>query len=262
MSEETQSARQTWAREILTGINKQLRDRFEEIREQHFNPNTKGYEYEKIVAAFLGDYVSGLFDLHARVGLIDKDLGVFERFRPSENEFDVVATFKNACPGIILKIGETKMIPYDAVAFLVEVKQTLTEERLNHDINKLVRLNDFDCSGRFGLTFTGDFSINRPLKTLLYYESSISEQALTDILTANAGAWDLLVLFSGNLLYANPALPIVRANMSEPARIARMEHNPMLNYLLFVQSSMTLAPVTSTMRTFLELLRVSREAGS
>jgi hypothetical protein len=187
---------------------------------------------------------------------------VFERFSPSENEFDVVATFKNACPSIIMKMGDTKMIPYEAVGFLVEVKQTLTEERLNHDINKLVRLNDFDCSQRFGLTFAGEFSINRPLKTLLYYESSISEGILADILTANVVAWDLLVLFSDNLLYANPALPVVRANMSALARIARMEHNPMLNYLLFVQNSMTLAPVTSTMRTFLELLRVSREAGS
>lgn len=261
MPEPTQSIRQTRAREILANINEHLRNRFEEIRQLYFNPNTKGYEHEKIVADFLSDYLGGLFDLRTRVGLIDKDLRVFERFHPSENEFDVIATFKNACPNIILKMGDTKMIPYDAVAFLVEVKQTLTVERLNHDINKLVRLNDFDCSQRFGLTFTGGFSINRPLKTLLYYESSISEETLADILAANVVAWDLLVLFSNGILYANPALPVVRANMGAPARIAKMEHNPMLNYLLFIQNSMTFAPVTSTMRTFLELMRVSRETG-
>jgi len=118
-------------KKILDNIDFTLRNRFNEIRRQHFNPNTKGYEYEKIVAKFFEEYLGGVLDFHVRAALIDSDLKAFEVFSYGENEFDVIATYKSASPRIVLKVGDVKYIPFDSVALLIEVKQTLNKNNLN-----------------------------------------------------------------------------------------------------------------------------------
>jgi hypothetical protein len=239
---------------ILKGIDASLRNKFEEIRKQSFNQNTKGYEYEKAVSNFLSDYLSSLFDFHTRVAVIDKDLKVFNMFKTGENDFDVVATFRNACPKIVLKTGDMEFIPFDAAAFFIEVKQTLTKESLEKDLSKLEKLNAFDCSKRFGVTFSGQFSVNRPIKTLFYYETGIAEETLAQILVGRPNSWDLLLRFSDDLLLGNCVLPVVKANSPSGKPILAIGSHSILNYILLTQSSMTFGPLADTMPTFLNLM--------
>lgn len=107
------SGTQIKAQQILEGANSTLKNRFNELRNQHFNANSKGYEYEKIAAAFLCEYLGGILDLHTRKVLLDRDLKAFEVFTEGQNEFDVVATFKNAMPRLVMKVGEMSYLPYD-----------------------------------------------------------------------------------------------------------------------------------------------------
>jgi len=181
----------------------------------------------------------------------------FEVFSTGENDFDVVATFKNACPKIVLRVGDTNFIPFDAAAFIIEVKQTLNKENLAKDLEKLGKLISFDCSGRFGISFTGQFSIDRPIKTLLYYESSVAGDTVVKMLLDNVKSWDLLLDFSNDVVIGNAALPIVKANMGADKLLGVFASHSLLNYILLTQSSITLAPVTETMRVFLSLLRLA-----
>lgn len=145
-------------------------------------------------------------------------------------------------------------MPFDAVAFFIEVAQTLEKGKLEKDLNKLYRLRDFDCSKRFGMTVTGKLSINRPLKTLFYYEMKIAFEAMHELLTKNLDAWDLLLVLSDNILLGNPQLPVVKANSPTGGMIA-IKSNLFLNYILLTQSSMTFAPITDTGSVFVRLMQ-------
>lgn len=127
--------------EILKKIQAGFREEFDKIREMRYNPNTKGYDYEKILKEFYEQYLGNLFNFYTRVPLYDKELKCKNILRNEENEFDVVATYKNALPKIVLQRGKTPFIPYDSTAFITEVKQTLTKSNLNKDLKKLGKLS-------------------------------------------------------------------------------------------------------------------------
>lgn len=243
---------------ILNGIDSKLRHRFDEIRDQHFNPNSKGYEYEKTLAKFLNAYLGGLFDFHTRNALLDRDLKALEIFASGENEFDVIATFKNACPRIVLEVDGVKFIPYDAVAFITEIKQTLSATHLKEDLEKLGKLNTFDCSERFGgITFTATSSIERPMKTLFYLDATIDEDTLHTMLLSNTESWDLLLVLSKDEVIGNRELPIVREVAIGTDKLEVFSPHSLLQFILLTESSMTLAPVTDTEPVFLKLLEFS-----
>jgi hypothetical protein len=245
---------------ILNGIDKGLRCDFDKISEQHFNPNTKGHEYEKAWANFLEGYFSGLFDFHVRSALLDRDMKALEAFAPAKNEFDVIATFKNACPRIVLEVGDTEFIPYDAVAFITEVKQTLTVTGLKEDLEKLNKLNSFDCSQRFGgITFTSSSSIERPLKTLFYLDATIAEDTLHATLLSNVASWDLLLVLSKDEVLGNRELPIVREVGIGKEKLEIFSPHSLLQFILLTESSMTLAPLTDTTPVFVKLLESSEK---
>ena len=87
---------------LLDGIEQELRNRFNELRKQKYNSNTKGYDYEKILKEFFEYYIGGAFDLIIRVGTLDSELKVMSVLKPAENEFDVVALYKNAVPRLVV----------------------------------------------------------------------------------------------------------------------------------------------------------------
>ena len=133
--------KKTEAKKFLEGIENGLKSEFNNLRDKHFNTNTKGYEYEKILKDFLASYFGGIYDFHVRVPLVDIELEALSVFSSSENEFDVVATYKTVVPRIVLKVHETSFLPYDAVAFIAEVKQTVTKAGLESDLKKFDKLD-------------------------------------------------------------------------------------------------------------------------
>lgn len=194
---------------LLEAIDETLRNRFNELREKHFNPNTKGYEYEMALKEFLESYLSGLFDFHVRVPLIDFELEAPSIFSSGENEFDVVSTYKTALPKIIFKAGETPYIPLDSVAFVVEVKQTLTSSVLQHDLEKMEKLNKLKTSNRFGVTISGAYAVEKPLKILFYYESEMPVTKAVEMLNSHTNAWDFMLILMDDIVFGNPNLPVI-----------------------------------------------------
>lgn len=184
------------AEKLLDAIEEQLKTRFKEIRDEKYNPNTKGYDYEEILQKFCNDYLGGGFDFQIRVGMMDSELKVNTIFGSKENEFDIVATYKNAVP----KLVHHRLVPYDSVAFVIEVKQTLTLPNLEKDLGKLEKLSKLPVSNnRCGLytdkrIFKG-YRINRPLRILFYFEAEAKEDEVFKLLEGSlAKSWDLCII--------------------------------------------------------------------
>ena len=126
------------AEKLLASFEKQLILKFEAIREEIIPPNTKGGEYEEIVKKFFEDYIGDAFEFLTRFGVLDIELKVNSIYKTGENEFDVVAIYRDAVP----KLRHHRLVPYDAVAFIIEVKQNLRLSFLKKDLMKLRKLNE------------------------------------------------------------------------------------------------------------------------
>jgi hypothetical protein len=199
-------------------------------------------------------------DFHVRAALIDRDLKILELLKPSENEFDVVATFKNACPRLVLKTEGATYVPLDAVAHVVEVKQTLEMPGLKSDLDKLNVLDKVAAQFSFGSFFHGDWTVMRPLKILFYYEAAIDTGSMIALLSQRSG-WDMLAVFRDDLLLGNRSLPAFQRMKGNPSaeNIAAIHPNALIQMLLVAAASMPSPPTVSTLQVFLGLLRIFRE---
>jgi len=71
--------------EILREVERKFRKDFEEIMRLRYNPNTKGYEYEKIAADFFRKYLGSVYDFHIRAALVDYKGEYSRMLTPQEN---------------------------------------------------------------------------------------------------------------------------------------------------------------------------------
>jgi hypothetical protein len=246
------------ATELLTEIENGLKDKFLSVRKKHFNRNKKGYEYEKTLATFLESYLGGVYDFYVRVPLIDHELEALSILSVDENEFDVVATYKTAVPKIVLKAHDTSYIPYDAVAFVVEVKQKLDKTVLEDDLEKLDKLGKLKVGKRFGDHFTTKYSIQRPLKILFYYESGTTIDTLIASLNNKRNAWDFMVVLMDGDMFGNPSMPIV-GKRYKIDKIVRKTNYPLLRLMLYATTSLPCPPIVNTWDLFLNLLSMLKD---
>jgi hypothetical protein len=211
------------ANKILVDIDKTLRNEFDLILNQSINPNTKGYEYEKAVAKFLQQYLDGIVCFNTRARILDNSLNAVNTFARMENEFDVVASFSAAYPRIVMKTGDTITLPYDGVAAIIEVKQTLTKTSLEKDLKKLRKLDDLAYNGPYlrrrerflRLPGKSERTKNvlltlcqmRPVRTLFYIDSKIDGNSLVNLLKKNEETWDMLIIYSQDRLIGSPSFP-------------------------------------------------------
>lgn len=135
----------------------------------------------------------------------------------------MVASFKQAVPGIILESGDMRWVPYDGVAFVCEVKSKLTASSLEDDLEKLAKLNalgrevpsrrfDPNRTGKTKMSWDGGqikTTTNRQLKCLVYDESSVSAETLMEKLLVDTEIWDLLLIVEEELVLVSPNLPFV-----------------------------------------------------
>jgi hypothetical protein len=128
--------RKNQAKALIDAINHQLKDEFERSKEILLNTNTKGGENEKEIMDMLGSYLSSSFEFHTRAQLMDTNMVYLNLFSVGENEVDVSATFIQTYPKIAVNIGDTNYIPYDVVAFIIEVKKSIDKTRLEQDLKK------------------------------------------------------------------------------------------------------------------------------
>jgi hypothetical protein len=222
------------AEKLLDAIEEQLKTSFEKIRNEKYNPNTKGYDYEKTLQEFCNDYLNGGFDFQIRVGVLDSELQANTIFDPKENEFDIVATYKNAVP----KLVHHHLVPYDSVAFVTEVKQTLTLPNIEKDLAKLEKLSKLPISNNRGGLYADrrifqGYRINRPLRILFYYEAKAKPDKVYKLLEGSfAKSWDLCIVLKEEVILLNSTLPYVQKLWKE-AHFVRDFKYPLLKGMFF-----------------------------
>ena len=201
----------TTSANILESIETELKQQFEKIRKLNCNQNTKGYSYEKILEQFYDRYLGGFFSFHTRVPIIDANLEYETIFESGQNEFDVVATYKNALPRIIFEVQGTSFIPFDATAFITEVKQTLNKNSLEKDLAKMDKLAKIALGVYVHLPrIQTQYSIARPIRILFYYQKEIDERLIWEYLEKFKDACDFLVMLDQNKVLLNRHLPITK----------------------------------------------------
>ncbi|HML03608.1 MAG TPA: DUF6602 domain-containing protein [Candidatus Bathyarchaeia archaeon] len=211
------------AKTLLDAIETQLNNSFQAIRNLKYNPNTKGYDYEGILKKFFEDYLGNAFEFLTRVGVIDNELKMNSTLISGENEFDVVAIHKNAVPKIVIN----RFVPFDSVAFITEVKQTLTVENLESDLIKLGKLSLLKVSDRSQIgNLPSNFNIEkmrRPLRLLFYYEQKADFEKVKRLLEVDyKESWDLFVVLTQHLVICNTTMPLITNVMNRNA--------PMMDY--------------------------------
>jgi len=211
------------ARAIVQSIEGRLRDEFASIREVIINPNVKGQAYELKVNEFFESYFGGRYDFHVRCSLLDSKLKAFTILSPAENEFDVVAVHKTALPRIVLDMGASAFIPYDAVAFIISIKQTLSLPALERDLDKYQKVSQLPFS-ELGPALTGKYTIERPMRVLLYYEGGLSN-SIVDKLSEMRQVWDILENVSEDTFITNDNLPFTKPLAKEKSLLTFKEHS-------------------------------------
>ncbi len=81
------SKAQVEAQRLLRLMDRQMLQQFETNREARYNQNTKGGNYEKIVAKTLETYLGTQFDFYYRAQLIDMRMEYLNLFSVGQNEF-------------------------------------------------------------------------------------------------------------------------------------------------------------------------------
>lgn len=246
---------------LLDAADEGLRNRFKETKKLLFNSNSKGGNYENILAQYLESYLGNLVDFHTRSGILDAGLEALTLFSLGENEFDIVATYNTASPKIVIKHGNISYIPWDAVAFLIEVKQTLTTDNLRHDLKKLDKAKKLHLSNRFESKLGPITRVDFPLKILFYYENKVAQETLEDILVSNDDFWDILVIFQEDRMYANSRLPFITRLQyilkSDKQRFARFNEYSLIQFLIVLQSSLMSSHYVNAITVFYNLLRAN-----
>jgi hypothetical protein len=228
---------QEQAHRLLGKIERQLNNKFSELREENYCPNTKGYDYEKALRDFFDSYLGGAFDFEVRYGVLDVELRVKSALKSTENEFDVVAVFKNAVPRLVFK----RLVPYDSVAFITETKQTLTILFLKADLRKFSKLEKLKVdeyrgrllNTRFNPFMKNDILIRRPLRFLFYYERKADYGKIFQTLRGPHGQfWDVCVILKDERVFLNSSLPIIQATSKGASFVQDIKY-PLLKAMFY-----------------------------
>lgn len=199
---------------ISDAFKRQLTSKFETYASIHFNYNTKGSYYEKVIAHILNDYLGSRFDFQTRTQLIDANMRYLEIFEGKTSEVDIVGVFKNASPRIILSIGETHIVPYDAAALLLEVKSKMDANSLSNDLQKLQKLSLLpNRDDRFFPKMTTEYNVMYPLRILFYLKRNVDENKFKDLLERYIATWDAIFILQKDTLIINKRLPFFRLIM-------------------------------------------------
>jgi hypothetical protein len=253
------------ALQLLNDIDNELRSSFEKIKSVAASTGRKGSEYEALVGDFLNEYLGGAFQAYQGVRLIDRGLRALTHLSTKENEFDVVAVYQGAVPRVVLELREIVVVPYDAVAFVVEVKQSLDASSIKDGLEKLSRLNELDITPkRFGVNVAGDYVFTeRPLRWLFAFERKLSDSALSESLARFGSGTDLVTILRQNEMLVRTSLPVIAKRFVGATKpfILSKEHSALLSSLLHVLVSLPAPIRVGCAAVFVELIKKSGSLG-
>lgn len=266
--EDNKRMKQDEATKLLNPITEELKVAFKTILEQSYNTNTKGGDYEKkIIDLLLEPYLKNLFIFHQRAKIVDKDMKYLEVIG-RQNEFDIVGTFKVATPDIVLGTGPTVL--YDATGFIIEVKQDLTTENLEKDLQKLDKIRLLELTkNRFSAFISGEYTVKntnnepRPLRLLFYLKAEMKSEEINKVLcdAKYYDSWDAVVLFNEGIVLVNTKnMPISKAafkNHSDIKPIVSLGKNVAFKVLIIIIAS---CPIPNSVNLIFPLLQIEHYA--
>lgn len=199
---------------LFRKVQQQLNRDWKELRDVY--ANSKGDTYEQTLSEFLTSYFGGVYDINTKVAVIDSNLISFDVFDfvKGDDELDLVASFSQSKPRIIFKTGsgkgELRWVPFEGMAFMCEVKSNLTKQAIESDFEKLKPISKISESvdDRFGVTVSGDYTINDPIQCLVYDRESIADDTLKNILQSNYSHWHMVLLVENDVLLLNRNIPL------------------------------------------------------
>lgn len=197
---------------LLSTFQNQLERDWRKFRNIEGNDTSRGSSYESALSNILNKYFEGIYKIETNCSIMDMELKCFDEFRSSsQNEFDVVALFRQASPRVILKEGDVTWIPLSAVAFLCESKSKVDKGRLKSDLKKfqILRSIESDPDDRFPTKVHGDFNVDHQIHCLVYDKSEISNSTMTDLLEKYTDAWDIILVVETDTIILNSTVPYV-----------------------------------------------------
>jgi hypothetical protein len=199
---------------LLAALQEQLQSDWKEFRDLYHN--SKGAQYERTLANLFEQYFGGVYDVRTRAAVIDPDGDCFDAFdfRSGSEELDIVASFQQSKPRVVFETGDESnplpWVPYEGVAFVCEVKSRLDKAALDSDLFKLGKLTRLDetIADRFGPKIGGKFTVDDPLKLLVYDKASIDDEVLNTTLEEASDDWHMLLIAENDTLLMNTTLPV------------------------------------------------------
>lgn len=195
---------------LINNFQTQLEQEWSRFRNMEGDDSARGSSYESAFRDLLTEYFGGRFDIYTNCSVMDTNLSCFDEFGNGvNNEVDVVSLFSHATPRIVLREGDMTWVPLEGVSFLCEIKSQVDKRRLSSDLKKLsiLRNLELDPNDRFGVTVSGDYSVEHQIHCLVYDKSSISDDSLNSLLE-DTDVWDLVLLVEDDVLIVNQTLPV------------------------------------------------------
>lgn len=241
---------------------------WEAIRHSSYNPNTKGGDFEEALQEFLNTYFDESFTIGTRSAIVDRNLNYNDILTDSENEFDVVATYKGSKPQIMFSVQSTDWVPYDAVAFVCEVKSNMTTRSLEDDLEKLNKLRNLDDhsedrfsgpinTGTVGHPDMGESyssAVPRQLHLLVYDTCDVAQETYTDILSEYAEAYDMMLIIENDTAVLNPNTPITVLYGAEPNEGMHIDDYGLIVFLFGISIMTPNSPTINTSETLMNII--------
>lgn len=247
---------------LLESIDRELRSEFDRIKPTSAHSAIKGAEYQESVRDFLEKYLGGRLEFHTNARLVDSELQAFEKMSTKENDFDVVGIFRNAIPKVLIKGKQITTIPFDAVALVVEVKQTLDASSLRDGLKKLQTLNYMKPSKDRFLSIVSRFEYTfdeRPLRWLFAFERSLKSETMDKVLREfPKDTVDFITILENNEIIGRTTLPIYEKWKEHISPFSgTIEKSVLLAILVYLVLSLPYPSSVSCIETFLNLGRLA-----
>ena len=249
MNSTNEEIMQNLAQEVQEGLYRQWRG----YRNLHYNANTKGAAYEKAFANFLDDYFGNTFDVRTRTAVLDDELKTLELFSKGESELDIVVSFKQTIPQLVLDAGGMSWVAYNGVAFICEVKSRLTTSALRNDLDKISKLREVERA-EDDITFIREHKYYKREQMLLlvYDQNESTTESILGILYDNLEQWDMVLSVEDNILLINPHLPYTETFESKEGEIT-IASPGLLWLLVLIPASIPVNPWVITANPFIKL---------
>ncbi len=240
------------AKQTAEAVESALRDNWRRLAAQPLPPNVKGSAYERTLAEWLKPFFPAALRIETNAQLLDRSLRLLPRAK--ENEWDVVGIYAEATPNMVLRMGDAKTVPFDALFFIASVKSVVTKPKLKGDLAKFESIHGLESGRMMEARPTWAPDSSHVLKILAYDRHQIKEAERNRLLAENMDHWDAVLVVDDDFLLLNPRNDYLAPTFTNDDEIVRIRQFCLLQFVLFLSRSMATNRRIDTFGTFNALI--------